>query len=317
MQQIFIEVLVYLFVELGAKFLFFTFKKRKDQDFFLYQTYPGLLQKIRIYFVLCLLYHPYFSHFFSSPYDLYYNRIINIFLGFNTLFTSFLLVEYFLYIYEVKEYQAYRQILPFLKKIIKIFLTTCCLFYCIKVLGYSISTLLAGLGIGGLAIALAAQESLSNFIASFVLFMDKPFSLGDIIKVDNLEGEIIDFGLKSTTLQSSQNILYIVPNKTLVSSSIENISRLQKRTVKQILKIQPSSHLTIESFLKNVMNFLQSDERVFFDRAVFFAFSEQAIEIHIQYRLKNFKDYHKLNNELNLAFLELLEKNHLKLMIKS
>ena len=85
----------------------------------------------------------------------------------------------------------------------------------------------------------------------------------------------------------------------------------------QILKIQPSSHLNIENFLKEISYLLQSDERLFLDRAVFSSFSEQAIEIHIQYRLKNFKDYHKMNNELNLAFLQVLEQNHLKLMIKS
>lgn len=87
--------------------------------------------------------------------------------------------------------------------------------------GYDMSTVIAGLGIGGLAIALGTQETLNNFFSSLMLVWDKPFKVHDRIKIkDYEEGEVLKIGFRTTILRGKKNII-IIPNRILVTSVIE------------------------------------------------------------------------------------------------
>ncbi|MFD2918085.1 mechanosensitive ion channel family protein [Terrimonas rubra] len=96
--------------------------------------------------------------------------------------------------------------------------------------GYQISNLLTGLSIVGAAVALALRESLENLIASFIIFFDKPFHVGDVVKVNTFTGTVEKIGLRSVRIRTDQKTFITVPNKQMVDTIIDNLSmRTQRR----------------------------------------------------------------------------------------
>lgn len=107
-----------------------------------------------------------------------------------------------------------------------------------------IGTLLAGFGIVGAAMALAARESLENLIASFIIFFDKPFTVGDLVKVQNITGTVEKIGLRSTRVRTDQKTYVTVPNKQMVDSIMDNLSLRSQRRVDLKLEISLSASAT-------------------------------------------------------------------------
>ncbi|MGZ4049646.1 MAG: mechanosensitive ion channel family protein, partial [Bacteroidia bacterium] len=123
------------------------------------------------------------------------------------------------------------QLVPFIKESIKVIVTIMAVFFILgAVFKLNIASLIAGLGIGGLAIALAAKESLENLLGSFTIFLDKPFVIGDLIRVGTLEGTVEKIGFRSTRLRTPEKSYVTVPNKKLVDGELDNLSlRIQRR----------------------------------------------------------------------------------------
>ncbi|HYK45657.1 MAG TPA: mechanosensitive ion channel domain-containing protein [Parafilimonas sp.] len=101
----------------------------------------------------------------------------------------------------------------------------------IENLGYNITTIITGLGIGGIAIALAAQNILGDLFSYFVIFFDKPFEIGDTISVNNNTGTVERIGIKTSHVRSVSGEQLIIPNADLVKSTIKNIKRLERRGI--------------------------------------------------------------------------------------
>lgn len=97
--------------------------------------------------------------------------------------------------------------------------------------GVNVATLIAGLGIGGLAFALAAQDTIKNIFGGFTIFTDRPFRIGDRIKVDGFDGFVEDIGIRSTRLRTLEKRMVTIPNFKLVEASVENISEEPMRRV--------------------------------------------------------------------------------------
>ena len=98
-------------------------------------------------------------------------------------------------------------------------------------LGINISAMVAGLGIGGVAVALAAQQILGDLFSSFVIFMDKPFAIGDFIVLGDIRGTVERVGIKTTRVRSLSGELLVVPNKDLTSSVLRNYKQMQRRRI--------------------------------------------------------------------------------------
>ncbi len=105
----------------------------------------------------------------------------------------------------------------------------------------NITKILAGLSIVGVAVALAARESLENLIASFIIFFDKPFSSGDLLKVNNITGTVEKIGLRSTRIRTTEKTYVTVPNKQMVDSVVDNLSQRTQRRVELKLEIDLNS----------------------------------------------------------------------------
>lgn len=135
-------------------------------------------------------------------------------------------------------------------------------------LGYNITTLLAGLGLGGIAIALAAQTVLGDLFGYFVIFFDRPFEIGDVIKVGAETGTIEHIGIKTTRIRSVGGEQLIMSNSDLTKTVIHNFKRLKKRrvvfSVAVSYKIKSDQLLQIPQLIKSI---IEAQPHVSFDRA--------------------------------------------------
>ncbi|AMV73470.1 small-conductance mechanosensitive ion channel [Desulfuromonas sp. DDH964] len=123
-------------------------------------------------------------------------------------------------------------LLPFVRKSLRVFIIGIAALMTIQNLGYSISGLLASLGIGGLAVALAAKDTLSNVFGSLMIIMDRPFHIGDWIKAGDLEGTVEEVGFRSTKVRTFAKTLISVPNSVITNMAVDNFSRMPKRRIK-------------------------------------------------------------------------------------
>ncbi len=128
--------------------------------------------------------------------------------------------------------QSDNQLIIFFKDFFKVLIAIIGLLMIIHfAFNYHIGNLLTGLSIVGAAIALSLRESLENLIASFVIFFDKPFTTGDLVKVQNITGNVEHIGLRSTRIRTESKTYVTVPNKQMVDSILDNLSlRSQRKT---------------------------------------------------------------------------------------
>lgn len=125
------------------------------------------------------------------------------------------------------------QIVPFVKDMGKVFVIIFSFFFILgTIFQLNIASLIAGLGIGGLAVALAAKESLENLFGSFTIFLDKPFVIGDLIRVGTVEGTVEKIGFRSTRIRTAEKGFVTVPNKKMVDSELDNLSNRTQRRVR-------------------------------------------------------------------------------------
>ncbi len=134
------------------------------------------------------------------------------------------------------------QLIVFFKDFFKVILSIVGLLMILKfAFGFNIGNLLTGLSIVGAAIALALRESLENLIASFIIFFDKPFSAGDVVKVNAFTGTVEKIGLRSTRIRTDQKTFITVPNKQMVDTIIDNLSLRTQRKAELRLSIALTS----------------------------------------------------------------------------
>jgi len=129
------------------------------------------------------------------------------------------------------------QLIPIVRKSMKLFVGVIVFVLIIQNMGYSVGSLLAGLGIGGLALALAAQDTLSNFFGSVTILLDRPFAIGDWIEGDDFEGVVEEIGIRSTRIRTFGKTVISIPNSVLANSVVNNWSRMPIRRVKMTVGV--------------------------------------------------------------------------------
>ena len=155
------------------------------------------------------------------------------------------------------------QLIPLIRKALKVTIGVVGFVWVVQSLGYNVSTLLAGLGIGGLAIALALQDTFANVFGSILIFLDRPFRLGDWIKVGEVEGFVENIGFRSTRVRTLPTTLVCIPNKTVANSVVDNQSRMPKRLVTQIVGVTYDTNADqMEQALAEIRSIIENDEGV-------------------------------------------------------
>lgn len=210
------------------------------------------------------------------------------------------------------------QIIPFVKESIKIIVMIFSLFSILgAIYNLDITSLIAGLGIGGLAIALAAKESLENLLGSFTIFLDKPFVIGDLIRVGNVEGNVEKIGFRSTRIRTLEKTFVTVPNKKLVDTELDNLTNREIRRIKFDIGLQYNTPLsTTKSITEDIRLLIENDPMRFDEVSVYFyELSNAALIIRVIYFANTavWKDYMVMREKINYNIIEILEKHKAQL----
>ncbi len=151
------------------------------------------------------------------------------------------------------------QLAPLITKALKIFILTAGFLTMIQNLGINVASLIAGLGLGGLAFALAARDTVANFFGSLMIIFDRPFQIGDWIKIGDSEGIVEDIGFRSTRIRTFYNSLISVPNSKTASSQIDNFgARKYRRSVAHLSVTYGTPSQKITAFLEGIKNIIKS-----------------------------------------------------------
>lgn len=130
------------------------------------------------------------------------------------------------------------QLVPLVARVLRVSLIALAIVTIVQQWGYDVTSLIAGLGIGGLALALAAQDTLGNWFGGIMIFTDRPFTMGDWVKSSKFgEGVVEEVGMRSTKIRTFSRTVITVPNKEVASASIENFSEMNKRRIKATLGV--------------------------------------------------------------------------------
>jgi MscS family membrane protein len=210
------------------------------------------------------------------------------------------------------------QIIPFVKESIKILVMIFSLFTILgAVYNLDITSLIAGLGIGGLAIALAAKESLENLLGSFTIFLDKPFVIGDLIKVGEVEGNVEKIGFRSTRIRTLEKTFVTVPNKKLVDTELDNLTNREIRRIKFDLHLQYNTPgANTKTLIKDIKTMIENDPMRFDEVSVFlYELNSNALVIRIIYfaNTADWTAYMAMREQINYSILEIIEKHQVHL----
>lgn len=202
----------------------------------------------------------------------------------------------------------------FISNILK-FLTVClAIVMVISELGYNINGLLTGLGVGGLAVSLAAQDSLKNLISGFFIMFDKPFDVGDLIEAAEFKGIVEDITMRSTRIRTLEDSVVIVPNSKLSEANITNLSKFTKRLVEfKIGLLYSTAADTVKNCENDIKTYLENHELVCKEniRICFFEFDESSINLQIRFYINttDYEEYCRFMNDFNFEIKKIIETN--------
>jgi MscS family membrane protein len=205
------------------------------------------------------------------------------------------------------------QLVPVAIRIAKLFAGLVGLIFVMQNIGVDVSALIASLGVGGIAIALAAKDTLANVFGSVTIFTDRPFQVGDTVSIDGVIGTVEEVGLRSTRIRTPSNSLLSIPNATVANAKIDNLGAREYRRTKVTLGLTyGTSTEKISAFVDGVRSILESTETVKKDNyeVHFVEFGPSSLDIITSYYLAvtGWHDEMVVRSEINMQIIRLAEK---------
>lgn len=210
-----------------------------------------------------------------------------------------------------------RQLMPFLRRVALIILTVIIAIILLDHFQIEVSGLVATLGIGSLAIALAAQAALADTISGFVIMVDRPFRIGDRIEITDLEtwGDVIDIGLRSTRIRTRDNRMVIVPNSVISKSLIVNYAYPDTQyRIENHVGIAYGSD--IEKAREVIVQAVSDVEGVLTDHpveALFLEFGDSALVFRVRWWLESYVDTRRMFDSVNSAIYRALNEAQIEI----
>ena len=186
----------------------------------------------------------------------------------------------------------------------------------LQIWGINVAGLVAGLGIGGLAFALAAKDTAANLFGSIALLFDKSIRIGEWIKIDNVEGVVEDIGMRTTKIRSFGKSLIMLPNQVIANSPIENFSRRGIRRIKMTIGLTYNTNSKqIESILEEIKTMLRSHKGIAQKETMlvnFKSFGASSLDIFIYTfsNTSNWEKYMDTKEDINLQIMKIVENNN-------
>jgi len=213
---------------------------------------------------------------------------------------------------ETKEKKVEIQLIPFAVESLKLIVL---ILGIVVVLGsvfkINVGTLIAGLGIGGLAVALAAKETFENLIGSFTIFLDKPFVTGDMVKVGNTQGVVEKVGFRSTRLRTLDKTFVTVPNRDMVNSEVDNFTERTIRRVNFNIGLRYDTEIeAMKLIIAEIKSYIDNHTNTTEDCTVKFAeFGSSSLNIMVLYFIdgNDFKLFVDVREEINVRIMEIVK----------
>ena len=182
--------------------------------------------------------------------------------------------------------------------------------------GINVSALLASLGLGGLAFALAARDTVANLFGGLTILADKAMKVGDWVKIGSVEGIVEDIGLRTTKIRSFEKSYITVPNQYISNQPLENFSRRNVRRIKMTIGITyDTPRESVVRILEEIRHMLRTHPRIAKDQLLmvyFTDFGESSLDIFIYCftDTANWEEYLSIREDVNLKIMEIVERNH-------
>lgn len=210
-----------------------------------------------------------------------------------------------------QEKRMSEHLLAILKQVIRAIIYLFALFAIMAVFNVDLSGIVVGLGVGGIAIALALQNILGDAFSAFLIYFDRPFEVGDFITVDNYSGTVKKIGLRSTRLQLLQGEELVISNRELTTTSIQNFKKLKKRRVVFRFGVAANTPLDkLKKIPKIIEKIIKNTKLVEFNRVHFAEFGDFTFNFEVVFYV-NTSDYTKYMNarqEINFGMIDAFEK---------
>lgn len=314
-----------IFVILLAVFRFFIFviirklqkaaeKTVTDVD----DTFINIIKSLRPPFY-------YFLAFYLATYsiaisDLFKNIIegaLTILIVYQVVVTSQVLIDYVLgKKFEGREDLEARAAIDMIGKIIRFVLWVLGILLILSNIGVDITSLIAGLGIGGVAIAFALKEILADLFSSFAIYFDKPFKVGDFIKIGEDGGTVLKIGVMTTRLKTSHGEELVMSNQKLISSNIQNFKKLEERKGAFSFGVAYETSVSkLKAIPNDVRQIIESIEGIRFGRAYFNRFDESALNFDVVFYVESseYDKYADAQQEINFKIMENFEEKGIEM----
>ena len=202
----------------------------------------------------------------------------------------------------------------FITNILKVLLIALAVVMVISELGYDISGLITGIGVGGLAVSLAAQDAVSNLISGFVIVAERPFKVGDFVKINDVVGTVDDVAMRSTRLRTLDDCLVTLPNSSVTNAPIVNYSRIEHRLIDmEIGLVYSTSNELLQKCQQEIREFLTADEEIIPSpmRVEFTKLDDSSLTLSIfcYVTTADIYEYNRILSKVNYGIKEIVEKN--------
>ena len=206
------------------------------------------------------------------------------------------------------------QFLPFAKDLLKVLVIIIGVLVVLgEVFKVNVTALIGGLGIGGLAVAFAAKESLENLIASFTIFLDQPFGVGDLVTAGDVSGTVEKIGFRSTRLRTAEKSYVTVPNKSMIDKPLDNLSlRTSRRVGFTLIFDQKTTSAQLHAIIAGSIAAMQAHPLVSQDvQMKFNALTPAGREVTVQYFVDttSYDEYLNVKEDLNYRLVEMVEQH--------
>ena len=187
-------------------------------------------------------------------------------------------------------------------------------------IGYEVTTLLAGLGVGGIAIAFAAQRTLENVIGSITIYSSQPVHVGDFCKFGNTLGVVEEIGLRATQLRTLERPVVHIPNAKFSTDVIENLTQRDKILYRTRLRLSlQTTARQMQDVLEGIRELINKHEMIDEEssRVRFLEFGEyaQEIELYVYIRTQDFAEYLQYREDINLSITKIIESSGTQLVV--
>jgi MscS family membrane protein len=215
---------------------------------------------------------------------------------------------------ELTENKMDDQLIPFIIEIGKIFVYIFGIFIIMgSVFNINITALATGLGIGGLALAMASKESLENLLGSFTIFFDRPFTVGDVVIVGSVTGTVEKVGFRSTRIRTFDKSLATVPNKKMIDAELDNLGLRSVRRVKfNVGLTYETSSNQIKAIVTDIQEMINLHKKTNQEgRVRFQEFGSSSLDIMVMYFVDSprWEDLIDVKEDVNYRIMEIVKKH--------